>query len=299
MVLLVKGINGRQRHNLDKIYLMKKIVYITGDSHTAGAELTDYKIFSDYQGHLDNYKNADDKSFVKMQDEILKHRLKFLLDKFQSKRFRKMLLEDPKKAGSIASRYFQNWEKKLSWTTELQKILPTHDIINESAGGRSFKYNLRQTLNFLDKNKNKDVQLIMIHQVPHFHRTYIKLQNKIYDHGEIFHIICKKELNIKITAEEHTISERYKSLVLRDVKHDYFMKVFKKYILLLRRHSDVRVKNYFILENDKLNNFFDEKEIIIGNFAKFRTQFINGHAHAIDKNFPKDIAVLVKQSLGL
>lgn len=280
---------------------MKKIIYVTGCSHTAGAELTDNLIFDDYESHIRRFSNLKDKHnpdriTPDLFDIISKKRIKYLLQKYSNKKFHRLMGIDQKKVGDTAKRYFERMEKRLSWPAKLQVLLPKFEIVNLSKSGSSFKYNVKKALDILGSSME---QLIMIHQIPAFGRTYVKFQNKIYDQTYIKNTVLKKINGKSLSNIEQEIQKRYKKLIVRDVDNGYFRRSTEKYINCLYKKSYPGVRNYFILENKEVSEFLPRDSIIIDDFPELRSRFKQGVSHVIDQNFHNVLAKMVFDKINL
>ena len=272
-----------------------KTILVTGCSHTAGVEMTDKFIFDDYKKHLKDCKSL---TKVQIHKSTLKHQIKFLLEKFNNKRFKNYVGANPGKAGDIANKFFNLLNKTYSWPAVLQNKLPEHKVINLAWGGNSFKLNVKKTLDFMKKHNS---ELIVIHQVPAHSRTYFNHNHKIHNVVSLAHLEYMKNItqNPKIAHTTKILEQKYKNLVKRDVKHNYFAKALSRYLKCLIKNSNKSIQHFFILENVELKHIFPKQNIIIENFKELRKNYQIGESHIIDPKFQKDVVDLVISKLQL
>jgi hypothetical protein len=102
-----------------------------------------------------------------------------------------------------------------------------------------------------------------------------------------------------MVATIKNLEQKYKNLVRRDVKHNYFAKAFSRYLKCLIKNSNKSIQHFFILEDVDLKYIFPEQNIIIENFKEFRENYQMGHSHIIEPKFQKDVADLVISKLHL
>tara|TARA_Y100001973_G_C5205758_1_gene341438 strand:+ start:2305 stop:3138 length:834 start_codon:yes stop_codon:yes gene_type:complete len=267
-----------------------KTILVTGCSHSAGVECSDKLIFDNYEQYLSDCKVLTEHEIHKIK---LKHQLKFLLEKFNNKKLKTYMATDISKAGDIASKFFKMLDKTYSWPTELQQNLTDYQIINLAEGGNSFKLNVKNTLDFIKKHNS---ELIVIHQVPSSARTYVKHNRKIHSVVNLLDLEFKQELYSYDSTMSKTIDilkQKYKNLVKRDVKHNYFKKALSQYLKCLVKNSNESVQHFFILEDNDQNDIFPKQNIIMENFKAFRKDYQIGKSHVIDPKFQKDIINLI------
>tara|TARA_Y100000034_G_C6867619_1_gene395603 strand:- start:15 stop:875 length:861 start_codon:yes stop_codon:yes gene_type:complete len=272
-----------------------KTILVTGCSHTAGVEMSDTFVFEDYKKYLKNVKNL-----TKTEDQMFRVRqqINFIWKNFNSKRFKNYVSTDTLKAGNIASKFCTLLDKTHSWPAVLQNKLPEHKVINLAWGGNSFKLNIKNALDFMKKHNS---ELIVIHQVPHYSRTYFKHNDKIHNVVNLAHLEHTKNIiqNSKITHTTKILEQKYKNLVKRDVKHNYFAKALSRYLECLIKNSNKSIQHFFILENVELKHIFPKQNIIIEDFKEFRKNYQMGESHIIDPKFQKDVADLIISKLQL
>ena len=272
-----------------------KTILVTGCSHTAGVEMSDTFVFEDYKNYLKNVKNL-----TKAEDDMfrVKQQINFLLKNFNSKRFKNYVSTDTLKAGNIASKFFTLLDKTHSWPAVLQNKLPEYKVINLAWGGNSFKLNIKNALDFIKKHNS---ELIVIHQVPNYSRTYFKHNNKIHNVIGLAQLEHTRNItqNSKITHTTKILEQKYKNLVRRDVKHNYFAKALSRYLKCLIKNSNKSIQHFFILENVELTHIFPKQNIIIEDFKEFRKNYQMGESHIIDPKFQKDVADLIITKLQL
>jgi hypothetical protein len=93
------------------------------------------------------------------------------------------------------------------------------------------------------------------------------------------------------------LEQKYKNLVRRDVKHNYFKKAIARYLKCLLKNSNKSIQHFFILEDDDQVEIFPKESIIIKNFKEFRQTYQLGESHVIDPKFQKDVADLIISKL--
>jgi hypothetical protein len=271
-----------------------KTILVTGCSHSAGVELSDKLIFDDYDQYLSDCKILTEYEIHKLK---LRHRLKFLLKKFDNKKLKTYMATDISKAGDIASKFFKILDKTYSWPSELQQNLTDYQIINLAEGGNSFKLNVKNTLDFIKKHNS---ELIVIHQVPFSGRTYVKHNQKIHNIVNLPNLEFRQDIyshDLKMVNTIKILEQKYKNLVRRDVKHNYFKKAIARYLKCLLKNSNKSIQHFFILEDDDQVEIFPKESIIIKNFKEFRQTYQLGESHVIDPKFQKDVADLIISKL--
>jgi hypothetical protein len=204
---------------------------------------------------------------------------------------------DISKAGDIASKFFKILDKTYSWPSELQQNLTDYQIINLAEGGNSFKLNVKNTLDFIKKHNS---ELIVIHQVPFSGRTYVKHNQKIHNIVNLPNLEFRQDIyshDLKMVNTIKILEQKYKNLVRRDVKHNYFKKAIARYLKCLLKNSNKSIQHFFILEDDDQVEIFPKESIIIKNFKEFRQTYQLGESHVIDPKFQKDVADLIISKL--
>ena len=267
-----------------------KTIIVTGCSHSTGASRVDKLIFKDYPKFL---RDSIRQTLYQTNGIIWKHKIRYLLEKYKCRNLRKLLTSKDPKAANITQRYFNRLERAYSWPAELQKQLKGHKVINLAKSGNSFKTNVKNTLDFL---KNIDSECIVIHQVPNYSRTYVKLNRLVHNVISIDDLHYKKADRHHDTEYCATLDElkiKYENLVRRDVDSNYFRRANKQYLKCLLKSSNALTKHFFITEeNDQLDTMSPEN-IILQDFKNFRLGYKLYRGHVIDDKFNVDLVKLI------
>lgn len=269
------------------------LLCITGCSHTAGAENFDPFYIENYNSFVDNYKN---KTKYEIGQKIFFLRMEYLLSKKKNKLLVNKIVKNPGAFASIVERYFTYMERINSWPNNLKNLFLDYEVVNLATPGGSFKRSVSNFINFIKKNRYK--QIIAIHQVPGLGRTYVKVKGIKYDvsAAEFLDPIS----NIENKKNYNLLEKQYKTIVQRDINSNYFVEATKKHLALLKKISlQYNVKNYYITENTEDYKIFAKEKVILKNFKVFRNNYKKGlSSHVVDDKFKKDIVDIIYNFLN-
>jgi hypothetical protein len=244
-------------------------------------------------------KNWKTLSLYEIHKIRLKNQIKYLLNNYDNKHFKKVFMNDKKKTGDIASRYFRIIEKNKSWPAIMQKNLTNYRVVNLAHGGNSFKLNIKNSFAYLQSNNQVSH---CVYQVPTYTRTYVKHNGKAQGiiHMEQLESLEKiHEGDFKTLDKIKRLKELYKNLVKRDIDSGYFEKATARYVNLVEKRIKKNIKVFYILENNEFEHLFPKEKVIMNNFKKFRSQYQIGQSHVIDPKFSNDMSNYVASKIGL